>query len=80
MSLVFLYVFLVSTLPEEAAATQQEIDDIDNQLKELRMKKAELQNNCDNILNAQDQKISDGEHSLLVSSTDHELFTQESCD
>ncbi|XP_021180225.1 uncharacterized protein LOC105937352 isoform X2 [Fundulus heteroclitus] len=42
---------------EEAAATQQEINAIDNKLKELSMKKAELQKNCDNILKAKDETL-----------------------
>ncbi|XP_054877522.1 U11/U12 small nuclear ribonucleoprotein 25 kDa protein isoform X1 [Poeciliopsis prolifica] len=42
---------------EESAATQQEINSIDNALKELRIKKAELQKNCDNIFEAKDERI-----------------------
>lgn len=49
-------------LTEEAAATEKEINYIDSRLRELRTKKADLQNNCDNILNAKDNKHNSGEH------------------
>ncbi|XP_017161750.1 lipopolysaccharide-induced tumor necrosis factor-alpha factor homolog isoform X2 [Poecilia reticulata] len=41
----------------DSAATQQKINSIDNELKELRIKKAELQKNYDNIVHAKDVKI-----------------------
>ncbi|MEQ2243900.1 hypothetical protein ILYODFUR_011602, partial [Ilyodon furcidens] len=41
---------------EEAAASQEEINDIDNNLNRLTLKKAELQKKCDNILNVKDKK------------------------
>ncbi|XP_038143762.1 uncharacterized protein LOC119785285 [Cyprinodon tularosa] len=53
---------------EEAAATEKEINYIDSRLRELRTKKADLQNNCDNILNAKDNKHNSGEHDIQCSS------------
>lgn len=50
-----IYIFLP---PEEAAATQKEINDIDKELKELDGKKTELQRTYENIL--ADKKVKSG--------------------
>ncbi|XP_040013900.1 lipopolysaccharide-induced tumor necrosis factor-alpha factor homolog [Xiphias gladius] len=43
-------------LPEEVASKQCEIDSIDDKLKQLTDRRAELQNSCNAILNAKDKK------------------------
>lgn len=48
-------------LPEEVASKQCEIDSIDDKLKQLTDRRAELQNSCNAILNAKDKKSIKGE-------------------
>lgn len=71
------YIYLFFSLSEESAATQQEINSIDNKLKELRIKKAELQKNCNNIVDAKNERTKNGEHKLLFRLTNSEFFMLE---
>lgn len=58
--LCIIYVFVYFLLPEEAAASQQEINSINNRLKELNEKTTELQRSYDNILNSKNRNSKKG--------------------
>lgn len=53
-------------LPEEADSKQLEIDSIDDKLKQLTERKAELQNSLESILNAKVKNSKKGKSTFTV--------------
>lgn len=58
--------YVVFLLPDEVASNQPEIDNIDQQLKQLTERKDELQQSYENILSAKDKKDKKGESTFTA--------------